>query len=110
MQEVQWLRERGKSKEREPVPEAKGLCACLLPRNFSNQKFREKALEHASLPPCGEDEGLRLLVADELVAAGVAPPTLMKAQGFHPAPLDMLKFNPAQQRAGSKTAQERRGF
>jgi hypothetical protein len=57
-------------------------------------------LAHASLPPCEEEQALRLFVADELNEAGVAPETLMEAQGFDPAPLDLLKanFNPAQPR------------
>ncbi len=57
-------------------------------------------LAHASLPPCDELQALRLFVADELVEAGVTPQTLMKAQGFDPAPLDLLKanFNQAQPR------------
>ena len=62
-------------------------------------------LAHAGVPPCGEVQALRLFVADELLAAGVTPRTLMKAQGFDPAPLDLLKanFNQAQPRwaAGS---------
>ena len=62
-------------------------------------------LAHASLPPCGESQALRLFVADELIEAGATPAALMKAQGFDPAPLDLLKanFNPAQPRwaAGS---------
>lgn len=62
-------------------------------------------LAHASLPPCGEAQALRLFVADELIEAGATPAALMKAQGFDPAPLDLLKanFNPAQPRwaAGS---------
>jgi hypothetical protein len=60
-------------------------------------------LAHASLPPCGEVQALRLFVADELIETGVAPAVLMKAQGFDPAPLNVLKFNPAQPRwpAGS---------
>jgi hypothetical protein len=41
---------------------------------------------------------LRLLVADELIEARVTPAALMKAQGFDPAPLDLLRFNPAQLR------------
>jgi len=70
----------------------------------------EKALAHihlayASLPPCEEEQALRLFVADELIEAGVTPRALMKAQGFDPAPLALLKanFNPAQPRwpAGS---------
>jgi hypothetical protein len=36
----------------------------------------------------------------------VAPPTLLKAQGFHPPPLDMLKFNPAQPRVPSGNGRE----
>jgi hypothetical protein len=70
----------------------------------------EKALAHihlayARLPDCGEEQALRLFVADELIEAGVTPQTLMEAQGFDPAPLALLKanFNPAQPRwpAGS---------
>jgi hypothetical protein len=64
----------------------------------------DKALAHihlafAGLPPCDDmDLALRLFVADELIEAGASPATLMKAQGFDTAPLDMLKFNPAQPR------------
>jgi hypothetical protein len=62
-------------------------------------------LAHANLPRCDEVQALRLFVADELIEAGVTPETLMKAQGFDPAPLALLKahFNPAQPRwpAGS---------
>ncbi|MGA7383643.1 MAG: hypothetical protein WBW81_02775 [Methylocella sp.] len=65
----------------------------------------EKALAHihlayASLPPCGEVQALRLFVADELIEGGITPRALMKAQGFDPAPLALLKanFNPAQPR------------
>jgi hypothetical protein len=57
-------------------------------------------LAHAGVPPCEEEQALRLFVADELIEAGVAPRTLMKVQGFDPAPLALLKanFNPAQPR------------
>ena len=64
----------------------------------------DKALAHihlafAGLPPCDDmDLALRLFVADELIEAGASPATLMMAQGFDPAPLDMLKFHPAQPR------------
>ncbi len=62
-------------------------------------------LAHVGLPHCGSDQALRLFVADELLEAGVSPSALMKAQGFDPAPLDLLKahFNPDQPRvpAGS---------
>ena len=63
-----------------------------------------KALAHihlafAGLPPCDDmDLALRLFVADELIEAGATPATLMKAQNFDPAPLNLLKFNPAQSR------------
>ncbi|MGB7045889.1 MAG: hypothetical protein WBD65_13580 [Methylocella sp.] len=57
-------------------------------------------LAYAKLAPCEEVQALRLFVADELVEAGVTPETLMKAQGFDPTPLALLKanFNPAQPR------------
>jgi hypothetical protein len=71
----------------------------------------EKALAHihfghARLPPCGPDQALRLFVADELIEAGVTPETLMKAQGFDPAPLDLLKFNPDQPRVPAGSGRE----
>jgi hypothetical protein len=73
----------------------------------------EKALAHihfghARLPPCGPDQALRLFVADELIEAGVTPETLMKAQGFDPAPLDLLKanFNPDQPRVPAGNGRE----
>ncbi|MGB6177395.1 MAG: hypothetical protein WBF43_13915, partial [Methylocella sp.] len=56
----------------------------------------EKALAHihlafARLPPCdGEDQMLRLFLAEKCLAAGVTPAELMKAQGFDPAPLGLL--------------------
>jgi hypothetical protein len=55
----------------------------------------EKALAHihlayASLPPCGPDQALRLF---ELIEADATPETLLKAQGFDPAPLALLKAN-----------------
>ncbi|HUI22479.1 MAG TPA: hypothetical protein VLZ74_15740, partial [Methylocella sp.] len=62
----------------------------------------EKALAHfhldfVNLPiRDGAELALRLFVAGELIEAGVEPGTLMKAQGFDPAPPDMLKFNPGQ--------------
>jgi hypothetical protein len=62
-------------------------------------------LAHASLPLCEEEQALRLLAADELIEAGVTPEALMKAQGFDPTPLALLRanFNQAQPRwaAGS---------
>lgn len=55
-------------------------------------------LAHANLPPCDEERALRLFVADEFVEAGVTPAFLMQAQGFDPAPLALLKYNPDQPR------------
>jgi hypothetical protein len=57
-------------------------------------------LAHAGLPPCDEERALRLFVAEELFEAGVTPAALMQAQGFDPAPLDLLKadFSPSQLR------------
>ena len=55
--------------------------------------------------PASADQALRLFVADELIEAGVTPATLMKAQGFDPAPLALLKanFNQAQPRVPAGT-------
>jgi hypothetical protein len=41
---------------------------------------------------------LRLFAADELLELGVPPDTLMKAQGFDPASLALLKYSPDQPR------------
>jgi hypothetical protein len=43
------------------------------------------------MPPCGEEQALRQFVADELVESGVPPGTLLKAQGFDPATIDLVK-------------------
>jgi hypothetical protein len=50
------------------------------------------------LPPCREEHALRLFAADELLELGVPPDTLMKAQGFDPASLALLKYSPDQPR------------
>jgi hypothetical protein len=63
-------------------------------------------LAHAGLLPCGADQALRLFVADELIEAGVTQETLMKAQGFDPAPLALLKFNPDQPRVPAGSGRE----
>ncbi|MDQ6703298.1 MAG: hypothetical protein M3Z96_09470 [Pseudomonadota bacterium] len=72
----------------------------------------EKALAHihlsfARLPPCdGEDQMLRLFLAEECLAAGVTPAELMTAQGFDPASLALSKYSNEQPRvpAGSGRA------
>lgn len=63
----------------------------------SARSYPSRPRRHAALPPCGEEQALRLFAADDLIEAGVTPETLMKAQGFDPAPLDLLKahFDPA---------------
>ncbi|MFZ0494274.1 MAG: hypothetical protein WBE80_08595 [Methylocella sp.] len=45
----------------------------------------------------------RLFLAEECLAAGATPAELMQAQGFDPAPLALLKYDPEQPRvpAGS---------
>jgi hypothetical protein len=58
----------------------------------------DKALAHihlayARLAPSEKEQALRRFVADELIEAGVTPETLMKAQGFDPATLALLKVN-----------------
>jgi hypothetical protein len=49
---------------------------------------------------------LRLFVAEELFAVGVTPCILMEAQGFDPATLDLLKFNPDQARVAAGNGRE----
>ncbi|MGH6812098.1 MAG: hypothetical protein ACREDM_07045 [Methylocella sp.] len=72
----------------------------------------EKALAHihlafARLPPCdGEDQMLRLFLAEECLAAGVTPAGLMQAQGFVPALLALLKYNPEQPRVPAGSGRE----
>jgi hypothetical protein len=67
----------------------------------------EKALAHIhlaymDLPPCdGEDQMLRLFLAEECLAAGVTPAELMQAQGSDPAPLALLKYDPDQPRVAA---------
>jgi hypothetical protein len=60
-------------------------------------------LAFAGLPCCTREEGFHLFVADKFMERGLTPAELMKAQGFDPAPLALLKFNPDQLRwpAGS---------
>ncbi|MGH6852366.1 MAG: hypothetical protein ACREDJ_04030, partial [Methylocella sp.] len=63
-------------------------------------------LAHADRPPCGEDETLRLLLAEECLSAGITPAELMKAQGFVPALLALLKYNPSQPRVSAGSGRE----
>jgi hypothetical protein len=58
-------------------------------------------LAHAGVPPCEEEQALRLFVADELIEAGVTPHALMKAP-----PLALLKFNPDQPRVPAGSGRE----
>ncbi|MGA9488122.1 MAG: hypothetical protein WBV25_13780 [Methylocella sp.] len=68
----------------------------------------ERALAHihlayANLPHCDEERALRLFAADELIGSGVAPATLMKAQGLDPA---FIKFNSDQPRVPAGSGRE----
>ncbi|QBR71112.1 hypothetical protein CU048_07245 [Beijerinckiaceae bacterium] len=63
-------------------------------------------LSHAGLPPCTDEQVLRLFVADELLDSGVAPAELMKAQGFDLSPMALLKFNPDQPRVPAGSGRE----
>ena len=70
----------------------------------------EKALAHihlayAYLPPCGEDEALRLFIAEERLENDIPPVTLLKAQGFDPATLDLFKY-PGQPRVPAGSGRE----
>lgn len=72
----------------------------------------EKALAHihlsfAGLPPCdGEDQMLRLFLAEECLAAGVTPAELMQAQGFDPASLALSNYSADQPRVPAGSGRE----
>jgi hypothetical protein len=63
-------------------------------------------LAHASLPQCDEERALRLFVAEELLDSETTPHTLLKAQGFDTAALDLSKFSPAQLRVPAGSGRE----
>jgi hypothetical protein len=91
----------------EPYIFAKLRRACEL-WNADEKALAHIHLAHANLPPCDEERALRLFVADELLEV-VTPAGLMKAQGFDPAPLDLLKahfFNPDQPRVPAGNGRE----
>lgn len=62
-------------------------------------------LAHARLPVCGEDEALRLFVAEELLEDDVPPVTLLEAHGFDPATMDLFKY-PGQPRVPAGNGHE----
>jgi hypothetical protein len=66
--------------------------------NEGDQALAHIHLAQAGLPVCGEENALRLFVADELLLSGVTPKMLLRAQGFDPAPLALLKYNSDQPR------------
>jgi hypothetical protein len=76
---------------------AKIVRACEL-WNEGEKGLAHIHLAHANLPVYGEDEALRLFAADELLESGVTPEELLKAQGFDPALLTLLKYNAGQPR------------
>ncbi|MGH6857074.1 MAG: hypothetical protein ACRECP_05365, partial [Methylocella sp.] len=63
-------------------------------------------LAHANVLPCGEDETLRLFLAEECLSAGIAPAELMKGQGYVSALLALLKYNPDQPRVPAGSGRE----
>ncbi|MGH6812060.1 MAG: hypothetical protein ACREDM_06830 [Methylocella sp.] len=87
------MRERG-------WPSSRRVEACILAKlrracerwTEGDKTLAHIHLAHASPPPCGPDQGLRLFVADELIDAGFTPAALMQAQEFDSAPLALL-FN-----------------
>jgi hypothetical protein len=85
------------------------ICGALARWTEGDTAFAHIHLAYAGLPPCGPDQALRLFVADELIEVGVAPETLMKAQGFDPAPLGLSKahFNPDQPRIPAGSGRDR---
>ncbi len=60
-------------------------------------------LAHAGLPPCGEDETVRLFLAEECLAAGITPTELMEALGLDPA---VAKYSPDQPRVPAGSGRE----
>ncbi|MGH6795794.1 MAG: hypothetical protein ACREDH_11520, partial [Methylocella sp.] len=60
----------------------------------------------ANLPPCGEDEALRLFLAEECFSEGITPAELMKAQGYVSALLALIKYNPDQPRVPAGSGRE----
>ncbi|MGH6796435.1 MAG: hypothetical protein ACREDH_14860 [Methylocella sp.] len=63
-------------------------------------------LAHANLPPCGEDETLRLFLAEQCFSEGITPAELMKAHGYVSALLALLKYNPDQPRVPAGSGRE----
>jgi len=76
------------------------ICRAAALWNDGETALAHIHLAYAGLPPCDGERALRLFVADELLEIGVTPAGPVEAQGFDPAPLDLLKanFNPAQLR------------
>lgn len=71
----------------------------------------EKALAHIHLAHVGlavrdEERALRLFAANELLKSGVTPQALLKAQGFDPAPLALLRYHPDQPRVPAGNGRE----
>ena len=89
----------------EPYLLAKLSRACEL-WNDGEKALAHIYLAHASLPQCDEERALRLFVAEELLDSETTPHTLLKAQGFDPAALDLSKFSPAQLRVPAGSGRE----
>jgi hypothetical protein len=79
--------------------------ACKL-WNEGEKALAHIHLAHARLPHCDGQRALRLFAADELLESGVTPQALLKAQGFGPALLSFLKYNPDQPRVPAGNGRE----
>ncbi len=88
----------------EPYLLAKISRACEL-WNEGEKALAHIHLAHAGLPPCGENEALRLFIAEALLADDVPPDALLEAQGFDPATLDLFKY-PGQPRVPAGSGRE----
>jgi hypothetical protein len=89
----------------EPLILAKMRRACEL-WNEGDKALAHIHLAHADLPRCYEVRALRLFAADELLESGVTPQALLKAQGYDPAPLALLKYSPDQPRVPAGNGRE----
>jgi hypothetical protein len=86
---------------------AKLTRACEL-WNEGEKALAHIHLAHTGLPICNEGRALRLFAADELLESGVTPQVLLEAQGFDPATLGFLKYNPDQPRVPAGSGRESR--
>jgi hypothetical protein len=79
--------------------------ACAL-WNEGEKALAHIHLAHAGLPVCDLERALRLFAANQLLEQGVTQQELVEAQGFDPAWLPVLKYNPDQPRVPGGNGRE----